>query len=125
RAGGGGGVVDVDVGVGVEVVPPAEVVGGGGAAGVGEAFGTVDAGVVFARVVVVPGGCPAPSPPGGRCGVVVVDAGTVGAADVESCCTKGSLLLNRPNDSSWFESRWTTMRSVSGSLPGATGGKLP
>ena len=54
RAGGGVGVVDVDVGV--EVVPPAAVVAGGAAGGVGEGFGTVDAGVVCARVVVVTGG---------------------------------------------------------------------
>ena len=51
-----------------------------------------------------------PAAASGRCAAA-------GAAVVESCWTNGSLLLKRPNEISWFVSRWTATRSVSGSLP--------
>ena len=51
--------------------------------------------------------------------------GSAPAGVVDSCWTNGSLLLNRPNEISWLESRWTTTWSVFGSLPAATTGAAP
>src|SRR5204862_5809336 len=69
---------------------------------------------------------------GGAGSVGVVEVVSVGGADaggadgvVEvvsvNCWTKGSLLLKRPNEISWFESRTTTTRSL-GSCPAGTTG---
>ena len=50
-------------------------------------------------------------------------AAAVGAAVVASCWTNGSLLLKRPNESSWSVSRWTANLSVSRSATAAATGE--
>src|SRR5437868_4441938 len=61
---------------------------------------------------------------------IETDAGATGdrpSCDptVESCWTNGSLLLNRPNETSLSEPDCRVTRSVSGSVPGATDGGEP